>query len=481
MQKYKMQTNLDGIIGKGGFGTVVKAVNNHNQPVAIKIIKKSLLQCRPELKKYLESEIEMNRRIQTWNSPFFTKMIENYDTHDSIFIVMQFCNQGDLLQYSTNHKLTYDQIIEMVFQIGLALKKLHSEKIIHRDLKLENILIHDGLPKLCDFGFSTDNYFPGTVLGSCLYMAPELLAGNGYDSKVDIWALNTVLYRLLSGGHFFKGSTNARLEKNIRKQVFRISYQFTQTWPSDVRDLLEKGYQKNPTCRLDIEEYLQHPVFQHLHFKYQNFEKLLQVKIQKTPKNKNHKNQNIKKAKAGEYRIKFSLFRDFLGTIENYYEVSVDVRSLDQELSFMCFKKYLQIYIALRNALFTDKRKNSICLKFHLKRIKPKHIQQFFMRSKGKSLRNRIETNLKEKLILYKKYKEQIDFSQLANLKRIRNPEFLDVDLSKLTRERIASFYYANLNSNQKCLSQQVIEKLRKVNQFEREFNKDLDGYLSGY
>lgn len=87
-----------------------------------------------------------------------------------------------------------------------AFKTLVKNKIMHRDFKLANILIHDGEIKIADFGFSkllNNEEFTETMLGSPLNMAPEVLGGTQYNTKADIWSIGTCFYELLFGTYLF--------------------------------------------------------------------------------------------------------------------------------------------------------------------------------------------------------------------------------------------------------------------------------------
>lgn len=90
---------------------------------------------------------------------------------------------------------------------------MREHSIIHRDLKPSNILIHNGVYKLADFGFCKPikNDVTATMLGSPIYMAPEVLRGLTYNSKADIWSLGAVLYELLIGKCPFEEKSIAKL------------------------------------------------------------------------------------------------------------------------------------------------------------------------------------------------------------------------------------------------------------------------------
>lgn len=116
---------------------------------------------------------------------------------------MEYCNEGDLAEYIRLKKmLSEDEAVEFLVQILNAFKTLVKNKIMHRDFKLANILKHDGELKIADFGFSkllVNEDFTSTVLGSPLHMAPEIIGGNEYNNKADIWSIATVFFEMLFG------------------------------------------------------------------------------------------------------------------------------------------------------------------------------------------------------------------------------------------------------------------------------------------
>lgn len=102
--------------------------------------------------------------------------------------------------------LCEDEAIQFFIQMLNAFKTLVKNKIMHRDFKLANILIHDGEIKIADFGFSkllNNEEFTETMLGSPLNMAPEVLGGTQYNTKADIWSIGTCFYELLFGTYLF--------------------------------------------------------------------------------------------------------------------------------------------------------------------------------------------------------------------------------------------------------------------------------------
>lgn len=133
-------------------------------------------------------------------------IIKLYDlkkTANNFYLMLEYCNEGDLMAELKREKfLTEEKAVEYLCQILNAFKTLVKNKIMHRDFKLANILKHDGRIKVADFGFAkllSQEDFTTTMLGSPLNMAPEVLGGNEYNNKADIWSIGTVFYEMLFG------------------------------------------------------------------------------------------------------------------------------------------------------------------------------------------------------------------------------------------------------------------------------------------
>ena len=143
-------------------------------------------------------------------------------------------------------------VAKIVFQILTAVNYIHSIGVIHRDLKMENILIdfevnehgeEEMICKLADFGFSTVLEYGQQTrkrLGTPLYMAPEIWKSQNYDTKVDIWALGILVYFLASGGRFpFNDFQEQKLNYKIRIVQPDLSFTKTTNYPDLLRDFLK--------------------------------------------------------------------------------------------------------------------------------------------------------------------------------------------------------------------------------------------------
>lgn len=148
----------------------------------------------------LENEIKV---LKTCDNPFIIKLHTLKKTPHNYYLMLEYCNGGDMLaKVRKDGLLPQDEVIKYLCQILNAFQTLVKHKIMHRDFKLANILLHNGNIKIADFGFakllSSDDYAT-TILGSPLNMAPEVLGGNQYNNKADIWSIGACIYEMLYG------------------------------------------------------------------------------------------------------------------------------------------------------------------------------------------------------------------------------------------------------------------------------------------
>lgn len=169
-----------------------------NIDVAVKVIKRENL--KGKFVELLENEIKV---LKGCNNSNIIRLYDLKKTPNNFYLVLEYCNEGDLAAYVKRKKqLTEDEAVEFLVQILHGFRTLVKNKILHRDFKLANILLHDGQIKIADFGFAkllTEEEFAKTVLGSPLNMAPEVIKGKEYNSKADIYSIGVCFYEMLYG------------------------------------------------------------------------------------------------------------------------------------------------------------------------------------------------------------------------------------------------------------------------------------------
>ncbi|CAD8054262.1 unnamed protein product [Paramecium primaurelia] len=210
--------SLKAILGKGSYGTVYFGREMNTQlPVALKVIDHSKTQNYTQLYQSLHKEIEIMKKLKHSN---IVELYEVYSTPNNTYLVQEYCNGPDLKQYLSEKKiLEEDQAIKMIKQIANGLKEIVSNNFIHRDLKPANILMHDGQCKIGDFGFSRplpSECVMESLVGTPLYMAPQILTKQQYTSKCDVWSLGLIFYEMLFG-------TLPWMATNYMELIYRIN------------------------------------------------------------------------------------------------------------------------------------------------------------------------------------------------------------------------------------------------------------------
>jgi len=211
-------------IGQGSYGKVFEGQDSSHSPVAIKQMDLRFLESDKYLKSQLKVEIEVLKRLK---HPNIVRLIDVLQSYNSMYIITEFCKDGDLRESLLKKRLSEQESLTVFFQILDGFQQLISNGIIHRDLKPANILIHNGTYKIADFGFArfvTD--FNGDMMKSCvgspLYMAPQLLLRKPYTTKCDIWSLGIILFEMIYGETPWKGLNERDLLNNIMKKVLHF-------------------------------------------------------------------------------------------------------------------------------------------------------------------------------------------------------------------------------------------------------------------
>ena len=244
-------------IGHGAFGQVNIALHiASGRLVAIKIFaKKNLKNTRAKQK--IKNEIEM---LSHFHHPFINQILDNFETDTHIFIVMEYVC-GDLLGFIRKRGKLSEAVSKLIFkQLIEGLKYIHKKKVIHRDIKLDNILIDlTNTIKICDFGVS--RYYSKDELmfehcGTPAYISPEIFENNGYKGTgCDIWSAGVTLYYMLGGVQPFKANSIKELENNIKKGDFKPIEEVS----SEANDLIKGMLQVNPKKRFTVDNILNHP------------------------------------------------------------------------------------------------------------------------------------------------------------------------------------------------------------------------------
>ncbi|KAL8179037.1 UNVERIFIED_CONTAM: NUAK SNF1-like kinase 2 [Gekko kuhli] len=242
-------------LGKGTYGKVKKARERSGKLVAIKSIRKDKIKDEQDLV-HIRREIEI---MSSLNHPHIIAVHEVFENSSKIVIVMEYASKGDLYDYiSERQRLTEQEARHFFRQVVSAVYYCHKNGIVHRDLKLENILLDsNGNIKIADFGLSNvfqQDRFLQTFCGSPLYASPEIVNGRPYKGpEVDSWSLGVLLYILIHGMMPFDGQDYKTLVKQITSGDYR-----EPTKLSDACGLIRWMLMVNPERRATIEDIASH-------------------------------------------------------------------------------------------------------------------------------------------------------------------------------------------------------------------------------
>ena len=272
-------------IGKGSFGEVfITSKAGTKELFATKKVKKSMVTAE-KVKKYFNNELFILKNV---NHPNIVKLYDIKQTLNNFYLVFDLCNGGGLSNCLERYKKKHDgkpfpeNIVQhLMKQIVSGMKYLHNKKILHRDIKLDNILVKfetdedkdndnyfKATIKIIDFGFARyleNDSLAQSILGSPINMDPKILMkmrkiennqSFGYDQKADIWSLGTVCYQLLIGAPPFDASSYDDLVSKLQKGSYKIPNQLNLSKQSI--SFINAMLQFDPQQRYDINQLAAH-------------------------------------------------------------------------------------------------------------------------------------------------------------------------------------------------------------------------------
>lgn len=243
-------------LGSGAYGKVKSAHSlKLNKQVAIKMINKKTAP-KDMLTKFLPREIEAMRKVDHENT---VKLYEVIHTEDYVYLVMELAEGGDLLDFINSRKYLSERTAQSLFaDLVSGISKCHSVKVVHRDLKCENVLLDSRLRlKISDFGFarSHEGKKLETYCGSYAYAAPEVIMGDPYQGEAaDIWSMGVILYAMVAGRLPFKDTDLKSLLSEIGSRLH-----FPSRVSAECQDLILSMLTFSPKERATLAEIKSHP------------------------------------------------------------------------------------------------------------------------------------------------------------------------------------------------------------------------------
>ncbi|XP_059172523.1 serine/threonine-protein kinase Nek1-like [Physella acuta] len=253
MNKYSRQRQ----IGEGAFGkaVLVKKKDSAKQYVIKEI---NIMKMSPKERDEARKEVAVLAQLKHRN---IVAYVESFEEKGTLYIVMNYCAGGDLngkINERRGQLFSEDQILDWFVQLCLAIKHIHDRKILHRDIKSQNIfLTNTGTVQLGDFGIAkvlnSTAQLAHTCIGTPYYLSPEIVENMPYNNKSDIWSMGCVLYELTTLKHAFKASNM----KNLVLKIIRGSYPpVPPQFSYDLRGLIAQLFKRNPRDRPTVNSIL---------------------------------------------------------------------------------------------------------------------------------------------------------------------------------------------------------------------------------
>jgi len=240
-------------ICNGGMGEIYRAEDKDlKRQVALKFLHQSLVKDEETKQRFLMEA----QAVATLDHNNICTIYEVGETKDErLYIAMAYYQGHTLKERIRKNNLKLDEIIDITSQIASGLARAHKSKIIHRDIKPDNIIITENNEvKILDFGLAklldpNEKFRDNSISGTLAYMSPEQLYRGNIDNRSDIWSLGVVLFEMLTGRLPFKGKYDQIIAYNILNEEPELSAVFKSDIPTSLKWVLEKTLAKEPELR----------------------------------------------------------------------------------------------------------------------------------------------------------------------------------------------------------------------------------------
>lgn len=259
-------------IGRGAFSKVQRAIwkCQTKAPCEVAIKQYSVL-CDGTTQQRRQMLIQELRSLCQMDNPCLIKLHGAFLEEDTVTMVLEYCDKGSLeyfiCQRRNNTPFSQPMVAAVTYQILIGLEHLHNHRILHRDIKSENILVHsDGRIKLCDFGLASmgDQSLHKTMVGTTKFMAPERLRAQPYGRSSDIWSFGMVLRHMLTGEKPWDGISSI-VDLLVTIEETPVSDLVPDNLEKGLKEILSSSLKHAPTKRMPAKVLLKSPCFSVAH------------------------------------------------------------------------------------------------------------------------------------------------------------------------------------------------------------------------
>eukprot|EP01041_Mallomonas_annulata_P006484 gene6484-13089_t len=271
------------LLGKGGFATVYRARSRINmEEVAMKIIDKERM-VELKMADRIISEVRIQKSLAHES---IVRLLDYFEDEKCVYMILELCSNGNIYKYlKCNGPLLESSAAKIIHQLLIALQYMQCKGIIHRDLKLSNILFDDNMNiKICDFGLAIQIAHPDeehyTLCGTPNYIAPEIAAQQSHSFPADLWSVGCLFYSIVTGyAPFEEVEINDTLQR-----VLNGEYSIPDHLSNDAQDFIKCLLQTDPSQRANVHEILEHSFLKRYPPTEVNSLQLEHINVRKQPK-----------------------------------------------------------------------------------------------------------------------------------------------------------------------------------------------------
>ena len=211
-------------LGEGSFAHVYKGViTKNNRVVAVRLLPLTLVkQYGDKIKEIITGEVSVLKELSMSDNPdaiFTTRIYDCFMTANNVVMILEFCPDGSLEDVMKKGALSEADALPIMYQLARGLEFISKEKVVHRDIKPDNIFVkkegHHMIFKLGDFGFAVKKELNSEIVGTPIFMSPELFREERYGPEVDVWAFGLMAHYILFKEYYFIGASEQQIKKKV--------------------------------------------------------------------------------------------------------------------------------------------------------------------------------------------------------------------------------------------------------------------------